>query len=239
MSMKKKIILHGHLAEKYPHEIEVEAETIAEALSALTMIEELAPLPGHPWPVVIQGVDSEVALFAKTSLSEIHVYPQMEGAKKGGLGQIVLGVVLIAVSIWNPQFLAGAIQFMGGTGSLFLAGALMITGGILQMLMPTPQGMEEVEGSKYLGANQNTVKIGTRIPLAYGNNKIGGHYLSFDIDAVNWAGKEGDTGVSSIVGDNIFVEHDKTPVDLVPVSPVFASPIAGPTNIPTSAWITS
>lgn len=233
MSKKKKIILHGHLAEKYPHEIVVEAATVAEALRSLETIEELRPASGMPWPVTVREVDNEISLFSETSMEEIHVYPRTGGAKKGGLMQIVLGIVLVALAVWNPTFLGMSQAFATQLG---LAGGMMILGGILQMMMPTPQGYEESETSKYLNASGNTVKIGTRIPLAYGNNRLAGHYLSFDVDAKDWAGEDEEEGTPSLVGESVYVEHDKTPVDLVPVNPVFDSPTLSPTNVPTSGW---
>lgn len=239
MSQKKKIILHGHLAEKYPHEITVEADTVAEALRSLSTIPELQPPSGTPWPVTVRNVSNEIALFSETSLEEIHVYPRTGGAKKGGLMQVLLGVVLVAVAVINPVGAMGLLGQVGVTqGMLFTAGAMMALGGVLQMLMPTPQGMEGQNGdsSKYLSASGNTVQIGTRITLAYGNNRIGGHYLSFDVDAVDWAGEDTEEGEVSLVGNNVFVEHDKTPVPTVPVQPVFNSPVTGPSNVPVSAW---
>lgn len=230
---KKKIILHGHLAEKYPHEIVVEAATVAEALRSLETIEELRPPNGAPWPITVREVNNELALYSETEMEEIHVFPRSGGAKKGGLLQVVLGIVMIALAVWNPAFL-GTIGLT--QGSLFLSGGLMLLGGILQMMMPTPQGYEESETSKYLGASGNTVKIGTRIPLAYGNNRLAGHYLSFDVDAVDWAGEDEEDGVSDVVGESVFVEHDKTPVQVVPVNPVFSQATASPTNVPTSGW---
>lgn len=230
---KKKIILHGHLAEKYPHEIVVEAATVAEALRSLETIGELRPPNGAPWPITVREVNNELALYSETEMEEIHVFPRSGGAKKGGLLQVVLGIVMIALAVWNPAFL-GTIGLT--QGSLFLSGGLMLLGGILQMMMPTPQGYEESETSKYLGASGNTVKIGTRIPLAYGNNRLAGHYLSFDVDAVDWAGEDEEDGVSDVVGESVFVEHDKTPVQVVPVNPVFSQATASPTNVPTSGW---
>lgn len=234
MSKKKKIILHGHLAEKYPHEIVVEAATVAEALRSLETIEELRPASGMPWPVTVREVDNEISLFSETSMEEIHVYPRTGGAKKGGLMQIVLGIVMIALAVTTGGFSLMGLEITAS--QLFLTGGMMVLGGILQMMMPTPQGYEESETSKYLNASGNTVKIGTRIPLAYGNNRLAGHYLSFDVDAKDWAGEDEEEGTPSLVGESVYVEHDKTPVDLVPVNPVFDSPTLSPTNVPTSGW---
>lgn len=238
--MKKKIILHGHLREKYPHEILVEASTVAEAIRSLQTIDELTPTDGTPWPVTVQGVDSDVALYSQTSLDEIHVYPRLEGG--GGVKrffQIIVGVVLIAVGVVFAPALAGG--FITG-GTLVTAGAMMVLGGILQLLVPTPEEIDVGEGSnssRYLGATGNTVQIGTRIPLAYGNNKIAGHYLSFDVDAKEWAGDANPvagSGAATVVDNSVYVEHDKTDTNLVPVNPVFSSSVAGPGNVPTAGW---
>jgi predicted phage tail protein len=232
--MQKKIILHGHLADKYPHEIVVEAATVAEAMRALKTIDELTPAEGEPWPVTIKDVNSEIALFSETSMDEIHVYPRVSGGGgKGGAMQILLGIVLIAIAIFVP-FVGAAAATM-----LFQAGAMMILGGILQMLVPTPEGTEESQSSRYLGAAGNTVKIGTRIPIAYGNNKLAGQYLSFDVDAVEWAGDDeaiAGSGAATLVADSVFVEHDKTAIALVPVNPIFSSQTAGVGNIPVAGW---
>lgn len=189
MSMKKKIILNGYLSELYPHVIEVEAESVAEAITSLTQIEELSPLDGHPHQVVIRGVDSEIALFSKTEMQEIHVYPRLGGSGgKQGLGQVLLGIALVAVGFIFP-----AISLVGGlitSSSLMLTGAVMALGGIIQMLTPMPElddGSKD-KSSNYLGSGGNTVQIGTNIPLAYGHVKLGGHYLSFDVDAKDQAG---------------------------------------------------
>ncbi|MDB2579674.1 hypothetical protein N9Y00_11770, partial [Tateyamaria sp.] len=153
---KKKIILHGHLVEKYPCEIVVEAASVAEALHSLSTIDELKPPNGEPWPIIVREVDNEIALYSDTNLEEIHVYPRMGGAKKGGLMQIILGVVMIALAVQT-----GGIAALGITeGSMFLAGGMMVVGGLLQMLIPTPQGRDGDgdTSSKYLGASGNTVK---------------------------------------------------------------------------------
>ena len=61
--MKKKIILHGHLAEKYPHDLVVEAETIAEAVRALEQIKE----PGAAGLLRELSKDSDVRVSTKAS----------------------------------------------------------------------------------------------------------------------------------------------------------------------------
>jgi len=241
--MMKRIILHGHLKKLYDKPIEVEASSVAEALRFLQQIEELKPKDGQPWPVTIQGINSQAQLFAETDLEEIHVHPRRGGAGgKNGLMQIIIGITLIALAIIFPAGLTIAgvtIQ----SGMLMLSGAMMVLGGLVQMLMPVPE-TDSTESSLYLGAGVNTVKIGTRIPILYGTRKIGGHYLSFDVDAKDIA-LEGDPNEASEGKPNYF-RYDipyTPPVTLpgggqawlAPYRPVYASSTPSPTNIPSEA----
>lgn len=234
MSNRKQIILHGHLAKLYPHEIFIEADTVAEAIAALADIQELQPETGEPWPITIQGVDTQIALYSPTSLAEIHVYPRTGGAGgRGGLMQIIIGIAVVAIGVMNPAFLGA---FGLSQGSLILSGGLMVVGGLLQMLMPVPQLSSTTEdSSRYLGASGNTVKIGTRITLAYGFRRLGGQYLSFDVDAVEWAGEDQDLGDATIVSDSVYVEYDKQPVEMAILRPIYPAAVASPTNIPQAA----
>lgn len=240
VSMMKRIILHGHLKKLYDKPIEVEASSVAEALRFLEQIPELKPVDGQPWPVTVRGVDTQGQLFAASDVEEIHVYPRTGGAGgKQGIMQIIIGITLIALAIINPAFLA-TLQIT--QGMLYLSGAMMILGGIIQMLMPVPE-TDSTESSLYLGASVNTVKIGTRIPILYGTRKIGGHYLSFDVDAKDIA-LEGDPNEAAQGNPNYFrYDLQYTPpvsapggqVWLAPARPVYASPIPFPTNIPSEA----
>jgi predicted phage tail protein len=251
LSTKKKIILHGFLADLYPHAIEVEATTISEAIRSLSQIPELAPVDGQPIPVTIRDVNSEIALFSVTTMTDIHVYPRTGGAGgDNGLTQILIGIALIAVAVFAPTLFPALGGLITAT-SVATAGAMMVLGGVMQMLTPMPEAASGStdERSNYLGANQNTVKIGTNIPLAYGNVKMSGHYLSFDVDSKD------DAGISSLVneagvslldgvetdevtfGDVFYFEYDRTPVQKALVNPIYAGSVASPTNVPTSAWI--
>lgn len=175
--MKRTIILHGHLREKLPQDIEVETATVAEALKYLQLRPELALNGQDPYPVTIKDVHTEMALFGKSTMSKIHIYPRIEGGG-GDIGafiQIVVGVVLIVVGLYtgNPQ--------------LALLGASLALGGLLQLLTPVPELDEgkAPENSEVINATKNTVKIGTRIPVLYGTRRWAGHYISFNVDATN------------------------------------------------------
>ena len=179
--MLRRIHLHGSLKKIHPEVIEVEADNVGEALRVVT-----TQLPGFK-PNAIEGYKRiQVAgcrtvedLFSETDMVDIHVFPQLNGGKSGGFIQILLGVVLIAAA-----FAIGAAGFLGGL--LLKVGAMMLLGGILQLISAPKRDKDDKQQQKshYLGPPQNTVEIGTSIPILYGRRKVGGHYLSFNVSAV-------------------------------------------------------
>lgn len=171
--MKVKVFLHGYFAKFHEGPIEVVAGTVAEAIEIIT-----PQLPGFRPNAVrgrhrisVAGCDTVEDLYRPAKDGEIHLIPQFAGGKKGGFLQILLGVALVAVG------------WFAGVGWLVQAGALAFLGGVAQMLSPAPDS-EDSKKSHYLGAAENTVQIGTRIPILYGEDLCGGQYLSFDSDAI-------------------------------------------------------
>lgn len=179
---KVKVVLHGHLKELYPHDIEMSGFSVAEILNGIgRQISVLRPKPGEDTRFFsVVGYDTHEALTGpiKPNQKELHIVPAMHGGKGGGFFKVVLGVALIAASFMMPA-----------AGIAFSFGLSLALGGLLEILSPTPKidrsGTSSVdpEASKYLGASQNTTKIGTRIPICYGEVQVFGHYISFDVDA--------------------------------------------------------
>ena len=66
-------------------------------------------------------------------------------------------------------------------------GTLMVLQGTIGLLTAKKQDVssDSTESSRTFGANTNTTKIGTRIPIGYGKYKIYGHYLSVNTQAVD------------------------------------------------------
>lgn len=179
--MRRRIYLHGSLKEIHPDPIEVDADTVAEAIKLVTLL-----LPGFKpnaktgyRRIQVLGYDFVEDFFKKDDTVDIHIYPQFNGGKRGGFLQILLGAALIAAS-----FLIG-----GPFAPLMLRmGVLLVIGGLMQLLQQPPRDNkqeEQTNKSRYLGAPKNTVEIGTRIPILYGRRKVGGHYLSFNVSAVD------------------------------------------------------
>jgi hypothetical protein len=80
-------------------------------------------------------------------------------------------------------------------GTVLLSmGAGLILGGLMELIMPQPRPSGPGEASKYLGAQGNTTRIGTPIPILAGRHKVFGQWFSFNVDAFDSAGGGGDDG---------------------------------------------
>lgn len=180
------VTLHGHLASYHDGPLRIVGQTIAEVVEGVTrLLPGFRPHPihGHQRIKVI-GCETEADLQQLLEQdTEIHIVPQLSGGKKGGLTQILIGAALVGIGLFT---------FGAGTalGSLLIkVGALALLGGLAQLLSPTPEDDKDSElKSRYLGSPKNTVEIGTRIPILYGETRVYGHYLSFDIDSVETKG---------------------------------------------------
>jgi predicted phage tail protein len=178
------VILHGYLKDLLPDVVELVADTAHELLNGLCkMTKALDPVLGRRHAVQALGFDTIESLHRplREDQDEIHLVPALFGGKKGGLFKIIIGTIIVAVALasGNP-LIAG--QALTWTGTAVFFGATLILGGLMELLSPSPKAdLNKQEGSKYLGAPGNTVKIGTRIPLIYGEHLHYGHFVSFNI----------------------------------------------------------
>lgn len=117
---------------------------------------------------------------------DIRIAPVMEGAKKAGLFQTILGAIMVV---------AGGIMtyVSGGTASpmaagLITSGLAMMAGGIYQMLSPQPKGLQgrddpDNKPSYAFGGAVNSLAMGNPVPVLYGEREIGGGIISAGIVA--------------------------------------------------------
>lgn len=180
----KLIVFEGYLRDMYPDGLMVAGDSAAECISALRFYPGFRESDGVRHEVHVPGFDTYDSLYAKTDAREIRMVPMAAGAGgRGGMSQILLGVVLVALTAWNPLGL-----FAGSFAPFFFAGSLgasLIANGVVQMLSPQPStgDMSTDQKSNYLAANRNTTKVGTRIPLVLGKRRVYGHILSFNVTA--------------------------------------------------------
>lgn len=114
----------------------------------------------------------------------IHIVPRMEGAKHGGLFQVIAGVALIGVSFipgLNVAVWAGAAATWSSLA--FSIGASMLLGGVAQMLTPQPKApsMHSADNGKqntYFSSLENMVAQGNPLPVLYGEMLVGSRRIS-------------------------------------------------------------
>lgn len=174
--------LHGSLrrqagvAESYT----IEAKNAWEAIEGITrQLEQFAVSLLNPMKTVA-CVDHESIEELKTTKEgdqEIHLLPKLSFAGKGTT-KVIIGALLIVVGfIVSPFFppLSTALISMGFT---------MIADGLSPQPKMNNPDEEEKTKNRYLGTPANTVGMGVRIPRGYGTVRAGGHFLSFNTDAV-------------------------------------------------------
>jgi predicted phage tail protein len=121
---------------------------------------------------------------------EVKIIPVLQGAKRGGLFQVILGVALIAASFFIP----GTTAILGASLSkiAFSVGTSLVLGGISQMLTPTPktqgpQERPENRPSYQFNGPVNTTAQGQPVPIGYGRLIVGSAVISAGITAVEVA----------------------------------------------------
>lgn len=178
--MRRRVHLHGAFKAFHKGPIEIVADTIWDAVEAVVcQVKGFAPdARTGKKRIQVVGYSTIESLKSHSDDEDIHIIPAMAFGKQDGLFQTIIGITLLVIA-----------AFMGGTfwpAIVASLGASLMAGGIMQMLSPQPQlGAEnaEQERSKYLATNQNTVKIGTTIPLLYGRYRAYPHIMSLNIDA--------------------------------------------------------
>ena len=113
--------------------------------------------------------------------SDIRIAPIIEGSKKAGLFQTVLGAVMVvagAVLSFTP--------FAGASPYLIQGGLALAAGGVMQMLSPQSNGLSSKQDadntpSYAFGGAVNTTAMGNPVAVLYGEREIGGAIISAGI----------------------------------------------------------
>lgn len=182
----RKVKLYGELAKKFGREFMLEVESVAEAVRALS-----ANFPGFEKELMtahLRGVEyvvradkrdvSEMELNNSLAPQEtIRIAPIAVGRKKGGVFQTIFGAILVVVGV--------VLNAHGQTWGTYLiqAGAALVAGGIIQMLIPVPKMDDpserpENKPSTYFDGAVNTLAQGHPVPLGYGKLMVGSAVIS-------------------------------------------------------------
>jgi len=123
-------------------------------------------------------------LAAPVGDDDIRIAPVVLGSGRGGLFQIVLGVVMVAAAFYT----GGASMAAWGMGSqmAFGMGVSMVLGGVSQLLVKQPGGLAGVDspdnGASYnFNGPINVTAQGNPVPVLYGEMTVGSVTVSGDI----------------------------------------------------------
>lgn len=190
------IRLYGALGARFGRVHKLAVQTSAEAVKALCInldgLEDYlmnAKKSGMTFAVFRGKRNIGVQDFQELAgNSDIRIAPVMEGAKKAGMFQTILGAVMVVAGI-----IVGVATGWTGVGltfgaGLIMSGASMMAGGIYQMLSPQPKGLQgrddpDNKPSYAFGGSVNTLAMGNPVAPLWGEREIGGAIISAGIVA--------------------------------------------------------
>lgn len=197
------VLLYGDMRKRFGRRFDLAVSNAAEAIRALCVIkpgfrEYLQERLDSPFRVLIgeDALDKE-GLSAPVGKTEvIKIVPVVSGAKSG-LGQVLLGAVLIAAAVAVPYL---AFEYGGIWSSIMATSALtvasgvgwsMVLGGISQLLASNPStdfnpGANNDMETFSFGSPTMTTGQGGCVPLGYGRMRVGGHVISAGIESQAW-----------------------------------------------------
>lgn len=199
--MLKTIILKGKLGKLFGRRHQYHVDDLREALRALC-----TTIPGFKKYLSTAHLDGvRFAFFnGRNNIgvdefdmtrggTEYVVMPIVEGAKRGGLLQVVVGAVALVaaffsaggtLALWGAAMSAGALS---ATTVLTGIGISMMLGGVVQLLTPQANygaGASSSTDNKpnyAFGSPINTVAMGYPVPVLYGQREVGGAIISAGI----------------------------------------------------------
>lgn len=188
------IRLGGQLAKRFGRTHQFYISSPGEAVRALcSQVEGFGEYLNDPerktlYKVLVadKPIDPEKELHDLSGSKEIRIAPVIQGAKSGGIFQVVLGAVLIAAAFWTGG--ASMAAWAGTSGAVatgaFGAGVSMMLGGIAQLLSPQPKlNIQESPNNTpntSLGI-VNTTSQGQPVPIVVGECIVGSTVISAGI----------------------------------------------------------
>lgn len=189
------IRLYGALGARFGRVHKLAVQTPAEAVKALCI--NLDGLEGYLMNAKNNGMTFAV-FRGKRNIgmddfkglggdSDIRIAPVMEGAKKAGIFQTILGAVMVVAGLALGPVGWGVVGSSFANG-LIIGGITSMAGGIYQMLSPQPKGLQmrddpDNKPSYAFGGAVNTLAMGNPVAVLYGEREIGGAIISAGIVA--------------------------------------------------------
>lgn len=215
-----RVVLHGALKEKFNPEYNLSVQSAGEAIKALSFM-----VPGFK-DAIMEGsyfvyaedeehINIDEDNFHLAVPGSIHIMPEVVGAKKKGLGKILLGVAMIGLTFAGAgmfAFQAASAAGMGvgaaatvaniSTYALMNVGIALTLGGATQLLSPKIKNSPDAEkdASGILQGQETTLANGSAVPLIYGEILAVGVPVSFEVSDATSNYVTNDPGYNSSVG---------------------------------------
>jgi predicted phage tail protein len=215
MSEKLRTIrLYGSLGRKFGRVHRLAVSSVQEAIRALRVVcpgfeQELMTSKdrgiGYGIWVGKENLKDTKQFRYPVGNDDIRIAPVLMGAKRGGLLQIFVGIVIVIAAVWTGGAAAGAAgaaggaagagSFLGVSGGYAVAaqmGAALAMGGLVQFLSPVAKvsgsGSSSENGASYnFSGAVNTQAQGGPVPLLYGEMTVGSAVISAGIYAEDQA----------------------------------------------------
>lgn len=190
--MLRSVHLLGEMGDTYGKEFKFDVLSVGEALRALD-----ANFPGfirdikkdEYYNVVVgdEFIDDnaldENTIWMQHKKGDIWICPAVEGAKRG-MGQAILGVVMIVVGVVLSAYGLGVIG-----APMIKLGVGMLLSGVVMMLTPVPGSADYKQREKpderqsfFFDGAVNTNEQGGAIPPVYGQMMVGSTIVSTSLD---------------------------------------------------------
>jgi predicted phage tail protein len=167
---------HGQLAKLYGAQVEMQAESISEAVEGF-----FRQQPNHPREMLIEVVGYPDAARLNEAPEAVDLMPSLYGGG-GKVGSILLGAAMIAAAVAFAP--AGGVLAASWATSLAVSGTLMVLQGVMGLFYKPPKKAAEPDPSKYFDAQGgNSIKIGTPWNVCIGEVEVKGHWLSLQSDS--------------------------------------------------------
>lgn len=198
--MLRKVYLEGEIGDKFGHEFEMDVSSFGEAMSCFEtnfedfrkyLIESSDKGIGFICSVEGKGIEHEDELLLQYPEGSLTIQAVPLGSKSGGL-KIIIGVILIAAAIITQQYwLLAEGAVLSGPQALFIyttmaVGVSLTLSGIQQLMAPDPSVDGQQQDESYLfGGSQHNIVEGDPVPILYGELRVPGRPISFEIKNAN------------------------------------------------------
>ena len=184
----KTVRLGGELAKRFGREHRFAISDPAEAVRALCanfpefrrhLIE--SDQRGVGYRVLVDRRDVPLEELGNPSgQATVRIVPVIAGAGKGGIFEIIAGVVLIAAAVALGPIGMGAGSLLSGAmaAQVGAIGLALVLGGITNLLSPQPKTNQQ---SYAIRGNVNVAAQGAAIPIGYGEMFCGSAVISAEV----------------------------------------------------------